>query len=297
MECIVAKGLGKRYGSTWGVVDASFQAPGGAVTVLLGPNGAGKTTTVGMLSTLLKPSRGDAWVGGFHVVRDAWEVRQRIAIVPQEARVDPNWTPWEAVKWYLVARGWPRREAERRARWALEALGLWEARNRTGWALSGGQRRKVVVAMALATEAEVVFLDEPTTGLDVESRYSVWNTIRSEASRGRCIFFTTHDMREAEVLADHAVLISRGKVVAEGSPTGLKEKLPYRYRVVFRKPRATPTLPEGRLLQLGDTVIAYAETRAEAIALAGEVEAESVSIEEASFEDVYLYLVHGGEAQ
>jgi len=290
--CITARGLAKKYDGSWGVVDASFTAPGGAVTVLVGPNGAGKTTTVGMLSTVLRPSRGDAWVEGLHVVRDAWRLRRRIALVPQEARIDPNWTPWEAVRWYLVARGWGLREAAAAARRALEELGLWEARNRPGWVLSGGQRRRVVAAMALASEASVVFLDEPTTGLDVEARYRVWELVRREASRGRCIVFTTHDMREAGVLADHAVLMHRGRVVAEGPPAALASRLPYRYRVVLTGARRVPDA--ARLLRLGEsTVIAYAGTRREALRVAAEAEAEKIVVEETSFEDVYLIHVHG----
>ncbi|BES81848.1 ABC transporter ATP-binding protein [Pyrodictium abyssi] len=175
----------------------------------------------------------------------------------------------------------------------LEQLGLWEIRSRSGWGLSGGQKRKTVTAMALATEAEVVFLDEPTTGLDVESRYSVWDAVRSAAAEGRCIVFTTHDMREAEMLADHAVFISRGRVVAEGSPERLREALPYRYRVVLRRPRRSPVA--AKTIRLGDTVIAYTRSRSEAHAVAEDAEAESATVEPVGFEDVYLYYVH--EAQ
>ena len=289
--CVEAHKLGKRYrGGVWGARSVSFTAPRGRVTVLVGPNGAGKTTTIGMLSTVLRPTRGEGWVAGFHIVREAWRVRERVALVPQEARIDSNWTPWEAVRWYLVARGWSLGDAAARAREVLEMLGLWGIRGRSGWELSGGQKRRVVTAMALASEAQVVFLDEPTTGLDVEARYMVWEAIRREAGEGRCIVFTTHDMGEAETLADHAVLISRGRTVAEGPPGRLREGLPYRYRVRLRRPRRVPRAPWS--LRLGDTVILYAGSRGEALALAGEAVAESVSLEETGFEDVYLYHVH-----
>jgi ABC-2 type transport system ATP-binding protein len=296
VACVAAEGLGKRYGSVWGLVEAGFSAPWGAVTVIAGPNGAGKTTTVGILATILRPSRGRATVAGYDVVREAWRVRERIALVPQDARVDPNWTPREAVKWYLVARGWRPREAEARAREVLEALGLLEVADRPGWGLSGGQRRLTVNAMVLASEAPVVFLDEPTTGVDVEKRYQVWSLIRSYAREGRCIIMTTHDMQEAGRLADHVVLLSRGRVVAEGSPEELRSRLPYRYRVVARRPRreAPPGGLGAPVLRIGDTLILYAETRSEALALASELEAESVSVEETGFEDVYLYHVHRG---
>ena len=292
-DAVVAEGLAKRYpGGVWGAIDVSFSSPWHRVTVLLGPNGAGKTTTIGILSTILKPSRGRGLVAGFDVVREAREVRRRIALVPQETRIDLNWTPLEAVKWYLVARGWSIRDAERRAREVLEQLGLWEIRNRSGWGLSGGQKRKTVTAMALATEAEVVFLDEPTTGLDVESRYGVWDAVRGAAAEDRCIVFTTHDMREAEMLADHAVFISKGRVVAEGSPGRLREALPYRHRVVLRRPRRSPEGLTAKTIRVGDTVIAYASSRGEAHAIAEEAEAESATVEPVGFEDVYLYYVH-----
>ncbi len=283
---VVAEGLAKQYpGGVWGLVDASFTANTGSVTVLLGPNGAGKTTTIRILSTLLKPTRGRALVAGYDVVREAWEVRRRIALMPQEARMDMNWTPMEAVKWYLVARGWSLRDAEKEARRWLEELGLWEARNRSGWRLSGGQRRKVVVAMVLATGAEVVFLDEPTEELDVESRYAVWSAVRSYARTGRTVIFTTHNMREAEMLADQVVMISRGRVIAAGSPERLVSSLPYRYRVVARGARRVPR--DG--VRVGDTYILYTATRGEAYALASEVEAASIVVEEVSLEDAYLY--------
>lgn len=294
--CVVAECLEKRYeDGQWGARCVTFRAPRGGVTVLLGPNGAGKTTTVGMLATLLRPTGGRGIVAGFDVVGEAWEVRRRVAVMPQEARVDPNWTPWEAVKWYLVARGLPRVEAERRAREALQALGLWGVRGRPGWVLSGGQRRKTVVAMVLYSGAEVVFLDEPTAGLDVESRYVVLEQVREKARGHGCVVVTTHDMREAEMLASHVVLMHRGRVVAEGAPGELRGRLPYSWRVVARGARSAP--PAAASLRIGSTLILYAESRGEALGLASEVDADSVTVEPVGFEDVYLYHVHigGGE--
>ncbi len=288
---VEARGLAKLYpGGTWGARNVSFTAGYGGVTVILGPNGAGKTTTIRMLATLLKPTRGEARVAGFDVVREVWGVRRRVALVPQEARIDPNLTPFESVKWYLVARGWSISDASRRAREVLEELGLWEVRGKPGWVLSGGQRRRVITAMVLATEAEVVFLDEPSTGLDVESKYAVWGAVRREARRGRAVLLTTHDMREAEMLADHAVLISEGVVVAEGEPRLLRSKLPWSHRVVVRGAR-------GRLecsIELGDSCILYARSAREAYEIAARLDAESVAIEEVGFEDVYLYYTRLG---
>ncbi|AEM38421.1 ABC transporter-related protein [Pyrolobus fumarii 1A] len=292
-EAVVAESLSKRYpNGVWGAREVSFRASYGRVTVVLGPNGAGKTTTVKMLATLLRPTGGRGLVAGFDVVREAWEVRRRIALVPQEASIDPNLTPMEAVKWYLVARGWSVSDAYARAREVLEELGLWDVRDRPGWHLSGGQKRKVVTAMALATGAEVVFLDEPSTGLDVESKYSVWGIVRRYASSGSAVLLTTHDMREAEALADHLVLISEGRVAAEGPPQELRSSIPYRYRVVLRRPRRVEW--SGPRLEIGDMLVLYARDRGEASEIASRVDAESVTIEEVGLEDVYLYHTRGG---
>ena len=292
-EAIIAEKLSKQYpNGVWGVIDISFTANWGQIIVLVGPNGAGKTTTVGMLTTLLKPTKGHATIAGHDVVTEAWKVRRHIALVPQEARIDPNWTPWEAVKWYLVSRGWSINDAHQRAREILEQLGLWEQRNRSGWGLSGGEKRKTVLAMIIACEADVLFLDEPTTGLDVESKYKTWEIVRKTArEEERTIVFTTHDMREAETLADKAILIHQGKVIAQGNPQELKTRLPYTYRVVVKGARKTIDIAP-LTLNIGDITIAYAATRSEATAIASTIESETATIEPVSFEDVYLYHLH-----
>jgi ABC-2 type transport system ATP-binding protein len=295
---VVAEKLAKKYpGGVWGVVDASFQVEWGRVAVLLGPNGAGKTTTVGMLTTILKPTKGRGLVAGYDVVREPSSVRRVVALVPQEARIDLNWTPLEAVKWYLVLRGLPLSKASSEAKRVLSELGLWSKRDRPGWSLSGGERRKTLVAMVLASGADVIFLDEPTAGLDVESRYVVWSAVRSASREGRTIIFTTHDMREAEMLADVAIFIYRGRVIASGPPSRLRESLPYTYRVVARKPLTRIEELGYSARRLGDTVIVYARSRREADSIASSIEAESISIEHVTFEDVYMYYVsRGGEA-
>ena len=276
------------------MIDASFSVEWGRVSVLLGPNGAGKTTTVGMLATILKPTRGRGLVAGHDVVREARLVRRRIALMPQESRIDPNLTPLETVKWYLVSRGVSIGEASRAARESLEKLGLWDKRKTVGWHLSGGERRKTVVAAILASPADVVLLDEPTAGLDVESKYTVWSAVRSAAKEGRTVIFTTHDMREAEMLADAAVLIHKGRVIAVGPPRELREEFPYSYKVVARRPRSGLEGLGDYVRKLGDTLIIYTRSRREADSIVSLVEADSVSIEHVSFEDVYLYHVGGG---
>lgn len=292
LEAVVARGLGKKYGNgVWGAVEVSFTVEEGSIAVLLGPNGAGKTTTIGMLTTILKPTRGRGFVAGYDVVEQAREVRKRIALCPQDVRVDPNWTPWEAVVGYLWARGMSRSDAVLNARKWLEELELWSVRNRVGYQLSGGQRKRVAVAMALASGADVVFLDEPTAGLDVEGRYRVWRALREAVKNGATIVLTTHDMSEAETISDKLVFIHKGRSIAEGGVDEVKKKLPYTHKIVLKKPRVKPLVEPGRVLDLGDTVIVYANSYREALSLASESIAESVSIQTVSLEDTYLYLV------
>ncbi len=291
-EAVVAEGLGKKYkNGVWGAVDVSFSVREGSIAVLLGPNGAGKTTTIGMLTTILKPTRGRGLVAGYDVVKQVREVRKRIALCPQDVRVDPNWTPWEAVVGYLWARGLSRSDAVSLAKKWLEELELWDVRNRVAYSLSGGQRKRVAVAMVLASEADVVFLDEPTAGLDVEGRYKVWRALREAVKSGRTILLTTHDMGEAETVSDKLVLIHKGRVVAEGRTDEIKRKLPYTHKVVLKKPRVKPSIDRDRVLDLGDTVIVYASSYREALSVASESIADSVSIQTVSLEDVYLHIV------
>jgi len=285
-DAVVAEHLAKRYpGGVWGVRDASLRAGRGSITVLLGPNGAGKTTTVGMLSTILRPTRGRGLVLGLDVVADAWRVRRLVALMPQECRIDLNWTPYEMVKWYLVVRGMSLHDASLQARRWLERLGLWECRSTPGWRLSGGQRRKAIAAAVLASEAPVVFLDEPTAELDVESKYTIWGAVRAAASEGRTVILTTHDMREAELLADHVVLMVDGRTVVEDSPENLIASLGYRYRVVLWG-AAEP--PAGNCMSVSGTLLCYASTWSEAASIARSANASKVVVEEVGLEDVYI---------
>jgi len=295
MDAIIAEGLGRVYrGSVWGIRDVSFRVGGGSLTVLLGPNGAGKTTTVKVLTTILKPTRGSAYVMGYDVVRDVWEVRRRVALCPQDVRVDPNWTPWEAVKGYLLTRGWGISDAEREAKVWLEELELWEVRNRISTHLSGGQRKRIAVAMVLATNADVMFLDEPTSGLDVEGRYKVWRALRTVIKNGGTILLTTHDMKEAELISDKVILISKGKVVAEGGGEALISTLPYRHTVIARGVRNNSLSTDPcRLVNLEDRLVIYAESKSKALSIASSIEAESVTISEVGLEDAYIYLTRG----
>jgi ABC-type multidrug transport system, ATPase component len=215
---IAAEGLGKRFGQIWALQDVTFATDAGRVVSILGPNGAGKTTLVRILITELLPTRGRAYVAGHDVVKEAEKIRRKIAAVPQEGSPIGFLTPYEFVYAYLLLRGYSRREARRRTEGALAELQLSDVRGREIQTLSGGTKRRVLLAAVLAADVDVVFLDEPTTGLDVLSRRIVWNAVSSMRRGGVTVLLTTHYVEEAQTLSDYVVLMNRGRVVDAGPP-------------------------------------------------------------------------------
>ncbi|ACB40009.1 ABC transporter ATP-binding protein [Pyrobaculum neutrophilum] len=228
---IACRGVGRRFGGFWALRGVTFEVGRGAAVAVLGPNGAGKTTLVRILTTELAPTEGAAEVAGLDVVKDAERLRRVIAAVPQEARPIDFLTPYEFVLSYLLLRGLPLREARRRTAEALRQFGLWEARGRELDALSGGMKRRTLVAAVFASEAEVVFLDEPTTGLDAYSRRVVWNAVAELKRRGATVVLTTHYAEEAAALADWVLVLKGGRAVDFAPPAKLVEKVPGRYVV------------------------------------------------------------------
>jgi|ECHnycMinimDraft_1075156.scaffolds.fasta_scaffold00263_7 ABC-2 type transport system ATP-binding protein len=197
---------------------------------IIGRNGAGKTTLTRILSTQIKPTRGEAFVNGLNVIKEAKKVREVICSIPQEARPVGFATPWEHVVMYLVARGFSISDARESARKAMKEVGLYEYKDLPSDILSGGTKRKIYVAMALASNAEIIFLDEPTVGLDPISRLEVWSAIKILKKTSK-IVLTTHYMDEAQELCDQIVLLKRGKVIAIGSPMELIKPLKNMVRV------------------------------------------------------------------
>ncbi len=222
---VEAQGLIKEFNGFRAVDGVSFTVARGELFSLLGPNGAGKTTTIKMLSTLLRPTRGDALIEGFSIIREPGRVREVIGLVPQDFTADDEMTGWENV--YTQARlyGLGRAEARKRASELLEVVGLTEAAHRRVATYSGGMRRRLEIAMSLVHEPRVTFLDEPTLGLDVQSRRSLWKLIIELKERGSTIILTTHYMEEAERLSDRVAIMHRGKIVAVGTPGELKAKI------------------------------------------------------------------------
>lgn len=200
---------------------------GKGVTALLGRNGAGKTTLMRILSTQLMPTSGTATIGGHDIIADPWNVRKKIVSIPQEASPIGILTPLEHIIIYLTARGMGASAAKKAAHSAMKALDIDDVADKTTDELSGGMKRKVFVAMALASNADVIFLDEPTTGLDPISRLEVWHAIRELKGT---IVLTTHYMEEAKELAKDVILVDNGKVVARGTINGLL----YKYRNLVR---------------------------------------------------------------
>jgi ABC-2 type transport system ATP-binding protein len=197
----------------------------GEIYGFLGPNGAGKTTMVRMLTTLLRPTRGSARVAGYDVVDEAREVRKTIGVALQEAALDPLMTGRELIRLQATLHGMPPAVGRRRADALLERVGLTEAADRRVGTYSGGMRRRLDLASALVHEPRILFLDEPTTGLDVVSRKAIWEEVRRLNEDWTTVFLTTQYLEEADELADRVGIIDDGRIVAEGTPRELKAQV------------------------------------------------------------------------
>src|SRR4051812_29495890 len=219
---IEVAGLAKRYGDQTVLDGLDLTVPAGTVTALLGPNGAGKTTTVSILATLLPADGGTARVLGHDVAREPQAVRRLIGVTGQLSAVDPLLTVTENLS--LMARLFhlPRGEGRRRTADLVERFGLAEAAGKQAQQLSGGMRRKLDLAMTLVSGPQVVFLDEPTTGLDPRARHDLWDQVRALVAGGASVLMTTQYMDEADQLADSVAVLHGGRLVAHDTPAGLK---------------------------------------------------------------------------
>jgi oleandomycin transport system ATP-binding protein len=222
---ICAEGLVKRYGKTTALAGLDLAVPSGIVQGVLGPNGAGKTTLVRILATLLRPDAGRAQVGGFDVAGQPDKIRKLITLTGQFAAVDEDLTGRENL--LLIARllELSRKAARRRADELLERFGLAEAGGRLAKTYSGGMRRRLDLAMGLVREPQVLFLDEPTTGLDPRARGDVWDMVRDLVAAGTTVLLTTQDLDEADRLASRIAVIDRGRLIDSGTPAELKAKV------------------------------------------------------------------------
>ncbi|MGH2818702.1 MAG: ATP-binding cassette domain-containing protein, partial [Actinomycetota bacterium] len=223
---IVAEGLVRRFDEVVAVDGVDLELEPGEVFGFLGPNGAGKSTMVRMLTTLLKPTAGRAFVAGHDVVAEAAEVRRSIGVALQDAAIDPLMTGRELLRLQGTLHGIPRSEAQAKFERLLNTVGLTGAADRRVGHYSGGMRRRLDLALALLHEPEILFLDEPTTGLDPNSRVAIWEEIRKlNRESGTTVFLTTQYMEEADELAGRIAVIDFGKIVAGGTPAALKAKV------------------------------------------------------------------------
>jgi ABC-2 type transport system ATP-binding protein len=249
---IVAEGVSKSYGDVLALDGVDLRVAAGTVVGLLGPNGAGKTTLVRIFATLLRPDSGTAQVAGYDVERDAERLRASIGLAGQYAAVDENLTGFENLE--MVGRLYHlgRRTARGRADALLERFDLADAARRPVKTYSGGMRRRLDLAAALVARPPVIFLDEPTTGLDPRSRLGLWETIEARVEAGSTVLLTTQYLDEADRLADQIAVIDHGRVIAEGTPEALKERIGGDRIDVLLADGADPETAAGALRVIAD---------------------------------------------
>jgi ABC-2 type transport system ATP-binding protein len=301
-------GLRKAFGTVLALDGLSFRVPAGSVLGLLGPNGSGKTTTVSILSTALRPDAGRAIIGGLDVVADAARVRRMIGFAGQFAAVDPNLTGRENLTLIGRLSRLGRAQARVRAGELLGSFGLTAAADRLVRTYSGGMRRRLDLAAALLHRPPVLFLDEPTTGLDPESRFALWDSVRELSLSGTTVLLTTQYLEEADTLADQVVIISAGKVADTGTPAQLKARLG---TVLFDLGFAGPSVAETACSVLAaggyqpdrDGAGVRVRSAAGSAALTGVLRAlegrapdpVSVAVREPTLDDVFRSLTEGEE--
>jgi len=222
---IVVEGLIKRFGTVIALDGVDFEVPAGTVFGLLGPNGAGKTTAIRILTTILRPDAGRAEILGMDVLRQPGGVRLNIGLAGQYAAVDPNLTGGENLRLIGRLAQLPGPEVRSRADELLRRFGLADAADRTVRTYSGGMRRRLDVAAALVQRPPVLFLDEPTTGLDLQSRGELWEMIRQLVADGTTVLLTTQYLEEADRLAERIAVVDRGRIIANDTPAALKAQL------------------------------------------------------------------------
>jgi ABC-2 type transport system ATP-binding protein len=295
VDAIRVTGLRKSYGDVAAVAGVDLRIARGEVFALLGPNGAGKSTTVEILEGYRRRDSGEVAVLGFDPGRQRKRLKPRIGIVLQSTGVDRYLTVAETIAMYAGYYPHPRPVQE-----IVELVGLGEKRDTRVLKLSGGQQRRLDVAIALAGDPELLFLDEPTTGFDPSARHEAWQIVKDLASLGKTILLTTHYMDEAQYLADRVAVIARGRIVAEGTPATLGGRDAARARVRYRLPPDITAPAELAGTRSGDGVVAFVPddlTRAlhelTGWALDAKVSLEGLEIVRPSLEDVYLHLTDG----
>lgn len=236
---ITVAGISKQYGNIHALDDVGFVVPRASVFCILGPNGAGKTTLLKILTTVTRPDKGTAQIEGFNILTDALAVRGQIGVVAQENRFDHYLSVWNNLILHAQLHGMPAKVYEPRIRQLLEQVDLYDRRNNLLDELSGGMQRRISLIRALIHQPKVLFLDEPTTGLDPQARLEIWHTIEA-FKQSATVILTTHYMEEADRLSDDILMLHHGKVVAAGTAKTLKQAIsPINdYELILNAPKA-----------------------------------------------------------
>ena len=294
---ISAQHLSKTYkyrgGSTRALDDVSFDIPAGVTYGLIGRNGAGKTTFLRITGTLLMPTSGTANVLGYDIRTEERAIRARIAMVPQESRPLYFATTEQLIDGYLRMRGMDARETRRRRNDVISELGLADVQRRLVSRLSGGQRRRVMVAMVLASDADLLFLDEPTTGLDPLARREVWSAIARATREHRTVLLTTHYLDEAEALSARLALLEGGRLRVEGSPESIRSRVQLPYRVTLDATWTAEELaPYGNVAPIVNGHLLFTrEKQAREVVQAALARGGHVALAPVTLEDIFLQLV------
>jgi ABC-2 type transport system ATP-binding protein len=292
-------GISKKFGNgKVALSTVSFTTPTSGIFTLIGRNGAGKTTLTRILATLLEPSSGRATINGLDVMRDAKKLREMIAVVPQEGRTVSWMNPRQTISSYLLWRGVGYSESRKLADEAMLKVGIETYAHRMNSTLSGGIKRKVLVAMALASDAQIIFLDEPTTGLDPISRRQLWDVL-TELGEKRFVFLTTHYLEEAEAVSNRIGILNDGRLLSIGTMQELRNQLKYRYTLRISNRDAKLGSFEGERLVRKDGELQIMTTEEEAIRISRELvdQKTAFSLNPVDLDDVFYYIVSEDESR
>ena len=297
MQAIEAYNLSKIYKDTRvpALDNISLKIDKGQIFTLLGRNGAGKTTFVRICATQLLPTSGTLKVSGYDVISQAEHIRKFISVVPQEGRPLRALTPWDHVYNWLKIRGEEKSIAKIKTEKILERFELLKVKDKPAMNLSGGMKQKILVAMATAVDADLLFLDEPTIGLDPVSRRQVWNLMQDLKKEGKTILLTTHYMDEAEILSDKIVIIDNGKIVKEGNINDLRKIIPQNIRMDISKKNidVEQLKSYGNVVEIGTDIIRLFTFESHIGELSNLAIKNNISfnISPITLDDIFVYLV------
>ncbi len=292
---VVAKGLVKRFGNLVAVDGIDFYVEEGELFGFLGPNGAGKTTTMKMIQCVSPKTSGSLEVAGMKIDEKDREIKRILGVAPQENNLDPDFTTYKNLLVYARYFDIPKAEAERRAKELLKFMQLWEKRDVNIDKLSTGMKRRLILARALINNPRILILDEPTIGLDPQSRHLIWDKLRALKSEGVTIIMTTHYMEEAEQLCDRLVIMNLGKIVTSGVPAEIvKEqagKSVVETNILPKVMKCVKGFKKEKYEKVGEKIYIYTERPRHVLStLISECELGKVQVRESTLEDVFIRL-------